>query len=217
MFSLIQAVEAKYKKPAIVDVRSGDTVRVHQRIQEGSKTRVQVFEGLVIRTRNMSSLNASILTRRISSGVGVEKGFMLHSPLIEKVEVTKRSKVRRNYLSYMRQRQGKSARLSGMEFDREKVNKANEVMVDAPEVPIDETLAAREAEAALAQEHAEAKAEHNESQADDASKDTKDTPEAKPAAKSEEPKADKAAEPTDDKAAAKKAKAEAFRQAQQNK
>ncbi len=214
MFSLIQAVEAKYKKPAIVDVRSGDTVRVHQRIQEGAKTRIQVFEGLVIRTRNMGSLNASILTRRISSGVGVEKGYLLHSPLVEKVEIVKRSKVRRNYLTYMRQRQGKSARLSGMDFDRERVNKANEVMADAPEVPIDETLVAREAEAALAQEHAEAKVDHDESQKDDAGTET---PEVKPTAKSEEPKANKPTEPEDDKAAAKKAKAEAFRQAQQSK
>jgi large subunit ribosomal protein L19 len=216
MFSLIQAVEAKYKKPAIVDVRSGDTVRVHQRIQEGAKTRVQVFEGLVIRTRNMGSLNASILTRRISSGVGVEKGYLLHSPLVEKVEIIKRSKVRRNYLTYMRQRQGKSARLSGMDFDREKVNKANDVMADAPEVPIDETLVAREAEAALAEEHAEAKAESTESN-EDSKDNAKDDAKAEPAVqKANEPKADKndESETEDDKAAAKKAKAEAFRQSQ---
>jgi large subunit ribosomal protein L19 len=216
MFSLIQAVEAKYKEPAIVDVRSGDTVRVHQRIQEGAKTRVQVFEGLVIRTRNMGSLNASILTRRISSGVGVEKGYLLHSPLVEKVEIIKRSKVRRNYLTYMRQRQGKSARLSGMDFDREKVNKANDVMADAPEVPIDETLVAREAEAALAEEHAEAKAESTESN-EDSKDNAKDDAKAEPAVqKANEPKADKndESETEDDKAAAKKAKAEAFRQSQ---
>jgi large subunit ribosomal protein L19 len=218
MFSLIQAVEAKYKRPAIVDVKSGDTVRVHQRIQEGSKTRIQIFEGLIIRTRNMGSLNASILTRRIASGVGVEKGFLLHSPLIEKIEVIKRSKVRRNYLSYMRERQGKSARLSGVDFDREAVNKANEVIADAPEVPIDESQAAREAEAALAVEHA-AEAAHSETAAE-SPEPNNDKVDAKPSAKKEKAdndKEDKPGQPADtedDKAAAKKAKAEAFRQSQ---
>ncbi len=144
MFSLIQKVEEKYKKPQLVDVRSGDTVRVHQRIVEGSKTRTQVFEGLVIRKRRMGSLNASILVRRIASGVGVEKGFMLHSPNVEKVEVVRRANVRRNYLSYMRQRGGKAARLASVDFDKSKVNQANE-----PLVPTDTTKEAKEAEKAL--------------------------------------------------------------------
>lgn len=142
MFSTIQKVEAKFKKPKVVDVRSGDTVRVHQRITEGSKQRVQVFEGLVIRTGKLNSVSANILVRRIASGVGVEKSFLLHSPLIEKIEVVKRSKVRRNYLSYMRQRSGKSARMSGVDFDKDKVNDVS--------VPEDKTKAAKEAEVALA-------------------------------------------------------------------
>jgi len=144
MFSTIQKVEAKFKKPKVVDVRSGDTVRVHQRITEGNKQRVQVFEGLVIRTGKLNSISANILVRRIASGVGVEKSFLLHSPLVEKIEVTKRSKVRRNYLSYMRARSGKSARMSGVDFDKEKVNDVS--------VPEDHTKAAKEAEAALAEE-----------------------------------------------------------------
>lgn len=110
------------RKPQVVAVRSGDTVRVHQRIEEGGKSRVQVFEGLVIRTDRKNSLTSRITVRRIASGVGVEKSFLLHSPLVEKIEVIKRSKVRRNNLSYMRGRAGKAARLSGIAFDKEAVN-----------------------------------------------------------------------------------------------
>lgn len=122
MESVIKKIEAKYKKPQVVDVRSGDTVKVHQKIREGNKERVQVFQGLVIRTDRKGSHTSRITVRRIASGIGVEKSFLLHSPLVVKVEVTKRSKVRRNYLSYMRERTGKSARLTGRDFDREAVN-----------------------------------------------------------------------------------------------
>ena len=126
-------IEAAQKKHQVVDVRSGDTVRVHQKIKEGNKERVQVFEGLVIRTDRKGSLTSSITVRKVASGVGVEKSYLLHSPLVVKVEVTKRSKVRRNYLSYMRSLSGKSARLSGTAFDKEAVNKIEEA--PAPEAP----------------------------------------------------------------------------------
>lgn len=122
MHELITQVQSKFLKKEVVDVRSGDTVRVHQRIKEGSKERIQVFEGLVIRTDRKGGLTSTITVRRIAGGVGVEKSFLLHSPLVEKVEVTKRSKVRRNYLSYMRSRSGKSARLVAVDFDKNAVN-----------------------------------------------------------------------------------------------
>ncbi len=125
MYHLIQAVNDAQRKKKVVDVRSGDSVRVHQKIKEGNKERIQVFEGVVIRTDRTSSLTSSFTVRRIASGVGVEKSFLMHSPLILKVEITKRSKVRRNYLSYLRKRSGKSARLTGVGFDRTKVNAAN--------------------------------------------------------------------------------------------
>jgi large subunit ribosomal protein L19 len=125
MFELIKAVNQAQRKKAVVDVRTGDTVRVHQKIKEGNKERVQVFEGVVIRTDRKDSHTSSITVRRIASGVGVEKTYLLHSPLVLKVEVTKRSKVRRKYLSFLRQRSGKSARLTGVDFDRNKVNAAN--------------------------------------------------------------------------------------------
>ncbi len=122
MHPLVKEVADQSKKHQVVDVKSGDTVRVHQKIREGNKERVQVFEGLVIRTDRKNSQTSSITVRRISSGIGVEKTYLLHSPLVIKIEVVKRSKVRRNYLTYMRARTGKSARLSSVDFDKESVN-----------------------------------------------------------------------------------------------
>lgn len=122
MSSVISAIEAKYRKHHVTDVKSGDTVKVHQKIREGNKERIQIFEGLVIRTDRKGSHTSSITVRRIASGIGVEKSYLLHSPLVVKVEVTKRSKVRRNYLTYMRERTGKSARLSSVAFKRHEVN-----------------------------------------------------------------------------------------------
>src|SRR5882724_8955514 len=122
MESVIQKINAKYRKSAVVDVRSGDTVKVHQKIREGAKERVQIFQGMVIRTDRKDSHTSRITMRRIASGVGVEKSFLLHSPLVLKVKVTKRSKVGRNYLTYMRERTGKAARLTSVDFDKRAVN-----------------------------------------------------------------------------------------------
>jgi large subunit ribosomal protein L19 len=129
-FALIQKVNDEQKKHAVVDVRSGDTVRVHQKIKEGNKERVQVFEGVVIRTDNKKSHTSRITVRKVASGVGVEKSFLLHSPLVEKVEVMRRSKVRRNFLSFLRHRSGKSARLTAVNFDREGINTLPEKKVE---------------------------------------------------------------------------------------
>lgn len=149
MPSIIEQITNKQKKHQVVDVKSGDTVKVHQKIREGNKERIQIFEGLVIRTSRKDSLSSSITVRRIASGIGVEKTYLLHSPLVMKVEVTKRANVRRNYLTYMRKRSGKSARLQGQDFDRTATNTIEE----------DPAIAAAEAEmkaAAEAQHEAEA-------------------------------------------------------------
>lgn len=140
-FELINKVNQEQKKHAVVDARSGDTVRVHQKIKEGAKERIQVFEGVIIRTDNKNSHTSRITVRKIASGVGVEKSFLLHSPLVEKVEIVRRAKVRRNFLSYLRNRSGKSARLTAVGFDREAVNKLEEAPVEevvAEEAPADE-------------------------------------------------------------------------------
>lgn len=134
-FALIQKVNEKQKKHAVVDVRSGDTVRVSQRIKEGNKERVQVFEGVVIRTDNKDSHTSRITVRKIASGVGVEKSFLVHSPLVEKIEIMRRAKVRRKFLSFLRERSGKSARLKAVKFDREAVN----TLPDKPASKIEET------------------------------------------------------------------------------
>jgi large subunit ribosomal protein L19 len=150
----IKELNQSFKKDAVVDVRSGDTVKVHQKIKEGSKERVQIFQGLVIRTDRKGSHTSRITVRRIASGVGVEKSFLLHSPLVLKVEVTKRSKVRRNYLSYMRKLTGKSARLTGLDFDRHAVNNVEDVAAEKAEAAAKAAVAA-EADAKAADKAAE--------------------------------------------------------------
>ncbi|MHA0297433.1 50S ribosomal protein L19 [Mesomycoplasma ovipneumoniae] len=88
----------------------GDNVRVHVKIQEGNKSRIQIFEGLVIKFKK-NGLSSSFVVRKISHGVGVERTFLLHSPLVDKIEVVRSNKVRRAKLYYMKERSGKSARL----------------------------------------------------------------------------------------------------------
>ena len=121
-FLVLKKIGDAQKKKAIVDVRSGDTVKVTQKIKEGEKFRLQVFEGVVIRVDRKESHTARIVVRKIASGIGVEKSFLMHSALVEKVEIVKRAKVRRNNLSYLRNRSGKSARLVAKDFDRAAVN-----------------------------------------------------------------------------------------------
>ena len=142
-FALIQKVNDEQKKHSVVDVRSGDTVRVHQKIKEGNKERVQVFEGVVIRTDNKKQHTSRITVRKVASGIGVEKSFLVHSPLVEKIEIVRRAKVRRNFLSYLRNRSGKSARLKAVNFDRESVN----AVAEAPKAEEPAEEAADEAKA----------------------------------------------------------------------
>ena len=107
---LMQAFTAKYVKeePPVANV--GDTVRVHVRVKEGSRERIQVFEGTVIAKKH-GGVEESFTVRRISYGVGVEKVFPLHAPTIEKVETIRRGKVRRAKLYYLRDRVGKAAKV----------------------------------------------------------------------------------------------------------
>lgn len=156
MTNIMQTIGDTHKKKAVVDVKSGDNVRVHQKIVEGGKERIQVFEGLVINTGRKNSLTSTFTVRRIASGVGVEKTYLIHSPNILKVEVTKRSRVRRNYLSYMRNLTGKSARLTGVEFDKQGVNAVRDEEAEAEEAKIHEQqLESYDPEAAKAEKAAE--------------------------------------------------------------
>ena len=149
-FSILKQIGDAQKKKSVVDVRPGDTVKVTQKIKEGEKFRLQTFEGVVIRVDRKESHTARIVVRKVTSGVGVEKSYLIHSPLVEKIVITKRSKVRRNNLSYLRDRSGKSARLAAKDFDRVAVNEVKAEEVEAPE---------EKAEAPEAEKPAEEKAE----------------------------------------------------------
>ena len=159
-FSILKQIGDAQKKKAVVDVRSGDTVRVTQKIKEGNKFRLQTFEGVVIRVDRKESHTARIVVRKVTSGVGVEKSYLIHSPLVEKIEITKRSKVRRNNLSYMRKRSGKSARLAAKDFDRVAVND-----VSVPEEPVEETPAEEAPKEEKVEEVKEEKAEEPKEEA----------------------------------------------------
>jgi large subunit ribosomal protein L19 len=108
--NLIDQIEAGELKKEATDVRIGDTVRVHMRIVEGEKERIQVIEGIVIRMHG-GGVRKTLTVRKVSFGVGVERIFPVHSPRVEKVEIVKRAKIRRAKLYYLRDLRGKAARL----------------------------------------------------------------------------------------------------------
>ena len=107
---IMNLVNSTQLKTDIPNFDSGDTIIVHNRIVEGKKSRIQKFEGVVLRRRGSGS-SETVIVRKESSGIGVEQSFNIHSPLVEKIEVIKYGKVRRAYISYMRNRSGKSARI----------------------------------------------------------------------------------------------------------
>jgi large subunit ribosomal protein L19 len=107
---IIDTIEREQMRIDIPDFKAGDTIRVHARIKEGDKERIQVFQGAVIRKRK-GNTGATFTVRKISYGIGVERIFPLHSPSIEKIEVVSRGKVRRGRLYYLRKLRGKAARI----------------------------------------------------------------------------------------------------------
>lgn len=117
-------------KKTTPDIRPGDTVRVHQKIKEGDRERIQVFEGVVLAHKHGSGPTATITVRRVSKGYGVERTFPLHSPVLEKIEVINRAKVRRAKLYYLRNAKGRKARLKaesvGLVFEEPEEEKAPE-------------------------------------------------------------------------------------------
>ena len=108
--SLINEIENKYLKTDIPDFSSGDTVKVNVRVTEGSRERIQVFEGIVIAI-NGDAINKTITVRKVSFGIGVERIFPVHAPIVSSIEVVKKGKVRRSKLYYLRERIGKSAKI----------------------------------------------------------------------------------------------------------
>ena len=106
----LQAMDREQMRADIPQFKSGDTVKVHVRIREGDKERIQVFQGVVIRKRK-GTTNSTFTVRKISYGIGVERIFPLHSPMIDKIEVVSRGRVRRSRLYYLRKLRGKAARI----------------------------------------------------------------------------------------------------------
>ena len=107
---IMQSIAQEYTKKDIPAFNVGDTVKVHIKIKEGSRERIQIFEGFVLKKQN-GGISETFTVRRIASGVGVEKTFPLHSPLVEKIELVREGNVRRAKLNYKRERTGKSAKI----------------------------------------------------------------------------------------------------------
>jgi len=112
--NILDQITMDYRKEDIPEFKVGDTLRVHVKIIEGQRERIQVFEGYVLK-RQHGGVNETFTVRKLSNGIGVEKTFPLHSPKIEKIEVVRRGRVRRAKLNYMRQRTGKAARIKSAE------------------------------------------------------------------------------------------------------
>lgn len=108
--NIVEAVEQDYLKADTPTLRSGDTVRVHVKVVEGTRERIQVFEGVVI-SLSKSGLKENLTVRRVTHGVGVERTFLVHSPRIDKIEVVRHGQVRRAKLFYLREKVGKQARI----------------------------------------------------------------------------------------------------------
>nr|YP_008144812.1 50S ribosomal protein L19 [Grateloupia taiwanensis]AGO19879.1 50S ribosomal protein L19 [Grateloupia taiwanensis] len=108
--SIISKIEHKFKKNDIPDIHVGDSVQINILIQEGNKERIQVSEGVII-SKNNSQLNTTITVRKVLQNIGVERVYLIHSPRIKKIIITRRSKVRKAKLYYLRERSGKATRL----------------------------------------------------------------------------------------------------------
>jgi len=115
--NLIDQIEAKEMKKEVADVHIGDTVKVHMRIVEGEKERIQVIEGVVIKMRG-GGARKTLTVRKISFGIGVERIFPIHSPRVEKIDIVKRAKIRQAKLYYLRELRGKAARLKELKPTR---------------------------------------------------------------------------------------------------
>lgn len=111
MVNIKEVIEKEHLRKDIPEFKAGDTVRVYVRVKEGDKERIQVFQGVVI-ARKHGGIRETITVRKVSSGIGVERIFPLHSPVIEKIEVVQEGKVRRAKLYYLRQLKGKKARIA---------------------------------------------------------------------------------------------------------
>lgn len=136
---IIKSIEHEQMKNKIPALKVGDTVKVHQRIKEGNRERIQVFEGIIIKKQG-GGVNATFTVRRVAYGVGVEKTFLVHSPMVEKVELVRVGKARRAKLFYLRERLGKSAKTKeaiGARIEDKEIT----IKEDIVEAPVEEVVA----------------------------------------------------------------------------
>ena len=134
---IIKSIEHEQMKNKIPELKVGNTVKVHVRVKEGNRERIQVFEGTIIKVQG-GGVNQTFTVRRISYGVGVEKTFLVHSPLVEKVEVVRVGKARRAKLFYLREKLGKSAKTKekvGAKIETKEVVLKEEMTDNSAEVP----------------------------------------------------------------------------------
>lgn len=171
---IIKSIEHEQLKSKVPNIKIGDTVRVHQRIKEGNRERIQVFEGIVIKKQN-GGLNETFTVRRVAYGVGVEKTFLVHSPLVEKVELVRVGKVRRAKLYYLRDRIGKAAKTKediGANLKREDILLKEEIPEEAETAETTaETSAEETAEAPKAEEVKEEVAVEEEAKVEETAKE----------------------------------------------
>ncbi len=142
---IIKSIEHEQLKSKVPMLKVGDTVKVHVRVKEGNRERIQVFEGIIIKKQG-GGVNATFTVRRISYGVGVEKTFLLHSPTIEKVEVVRVGRARRAKLYYLRDRVGKAAKTKEQVGARIETNMitVKEDVLEVPETAAEDLVAAEE-------------------------------------------------------------------------
>lgn len=132
---IIKSIEHEQLKNKIPELKVGDTVKVHQRIKEGNRERIQVFEGIIIKKQG-GGVNATFTVRRVAYGVGVEKTFLVHSPMVEKVELVRVGKARRAKLYYLRDRVGKAAKTKEdvtARIENREITVKEELVEEAPE------------------------------------------------------------------------------------
>lgn len=137
MSSILQKFDKDQLKE-LPDIRPGDTIKVHQKIKEGDKERIQIFEGLVIARKHGKGISAMITVRKVIEGIGVERIFPIHSPAIDKIEVIRRGKVRRAKLYYLRTAKGKKAKLKRKDLSVAIADEPAEVAGNE-EAPIEKT------------------------------------------------------------------------------
>lgn len=146
MDSALAQISQSSLKTGLPDFKVGHTVRIHQRIKEGDKQRIQVFEGLIIQKRNGTGINGTITVRKVVGGIGVERIFPIHSSNIAKIELTKLAKVRRSKLYYMRDRTGKAARMKNTLLEDQVFEPQSVADLEAAKAAEEEAAAAAKAE-----------------------------------------------------------------------